>query len=203
VATTLLALLGCAAVPGAPSAIELTALPGWSEEIALNAAAAMLSGCRTFSSLPSEQELPGIAAGLVAGDWREPCRDLALASNSGSGALADALGLGFVALASQGSGVPALITGYYEPEIAGSRTKGGACRWPIYSLPEDHPIDRAQISAGALKGEGLELLYLKDPIDAFSCRSGLGTRAPGGRVDRASAFAGQWARLRGDRQVDG
>jgi membrane-bound lytic murein transglycosylase A len=83
----------------------------------------------------------------------------------------------------------AFMTGYYEPEIEGSRTpKPGYV--PIYRLPLDlvrctkpdgttgrGRIDptgtcilyftRAEIEAGALAGKGLELAWAKDPVDLF------------------------------------
>ena len=83
----------------------------------------------------------------------------------------------------------AFATGYYEPEIEGSRTpKQGYV--PIYRLPQDlvrctkpdgttgrGRIDesgtctlyytRAEIEDGALAGKGLELAWAKDPVDLF------------------------------------
>ncbi|HEY7689658.1 MAG TPA: MltA domain-containing protein [Dongiaceae bacterium] len=88
-----------------------------------------------------------------------------------------------------------LFTGYYEPELAGSRTQSAAFNVPLYRRPADlvtvdirefrddftgsgivgQVIDgrlmpyptRAAIDGGALAGQGLELLWLADPVDAF------------------------------------
>ena len=83
----------------------------------------------------------------------------------------------------------AFATGYYEPEIEGSRTPLPGYV-PIYSLPSDliqctkpdgttgrGRIDqtgtctlyftRAEIEDGALAGKGLELAWAKDPVDLF------------------------------------
>jgi membrane-bound lytic murein transglycosylase A len=87
------------------------------------------------------------------------------------------------------------FTGYYEPIVAGSRTRTARFNVPLYRAPDDlvefdpdRPppgidpslrfarktatglvpyCDRAQIEAGALAGRGLELVYLADPVDAF------------------------------------
>ncbi len=87
------------------------------------------------------------------------------------------------------------LTGYFEPEIDGSRTRDAAHPVPLYSRPPDlvkvtdanrskglDPSlefarktaaglvefpDRAAIEAGALEGRGLELVWLKDPLDAY------------------------------------
>jgi len=84
----------------------------------------------------------------------------------------------------------AFATGYYEPEIAGSRTTQPGYEVPIYRTPTDLTrcakadgtngrgrIDetgacvlyytRAEIEDGALAGKGLELAWAADPIDLF------------------------------------
>lgn len=88
-----------------------------------------------------------------------------------------------------------LLTGYYEPVLDGSRECEGPFQVPIYRRPPDlvnlvgeaergaladgltharetaaGPVPyatRADIENGALKGQGLELLWLADPVDAF------------------------------------
>ncbi|MEM9010126.1 MAG: MltA domain-containing protein [Pseudomonadota bacterium] len=65
-----------------------------------------------------------------------------------------------------------LFTGYYEPELLGSRQSGGIYRHPIYAPPPDLPegrpwLSRAEIAAGALSGRGLEIVWLRDPVEAF------------------------------------
>jgi membrane-bound lytic murein transglycosylase A len=90
---------------------------------------------------------------------------------------------------------PGLVTGYYEPEVNGSRERDGKFQVPVYRRPDDlvqvKPdllralfnnsqsvmrrnggelvpyYTRAEIEAGALKGRGLELLYLDDPVELF------------------------------------
>jgi membrane-bound lytic murein transglycosylase A len=67
---------------------------------------------------------------------------------------------------------PALFTGYFEPELAGSLTRTARFRWPIYRKPPEvqdgvqwHP--RSVIDGGILSGRGLELAWLDDPVDVF------------------------------------
>ncbi|MFZ1104760.1 MAG: MltA domain-containing protein [Hyphomicrobiaceae bacterium] len=93
-------------------------------------------------------------------------------------------------------GQPGVLTGYYEPVLMGSRTPDGPYQTPIYKRPPDlvnvvhdtrrgtlkagslthvrktatgtEPyFTRAEIESGALKGKGLELLYLHDAVDIF------------------------------------
>jgi membrane-bound lytic murein transglycosylase A len=89
------------------------------------------------------------------------------------------------------------VTGYYEPEIAGSRTRRPGYEVPVYALPSDlvrdwpadmpaqertgrPPLgrydaqgrfvpyyDRTEIENGALAGRGLEIAWVADPIEFF------------------------------------
>lgn len=104
-----------------------------------------------------------------------------------------------------------LFTGYYEPEAEGSLKPGGAYKVPIYGRPADlvgfdaktakrlglaygRTVDgkpqpyytRREIEDGALKGRGLELVWLKDWADAFFIQvQGSGrVRLPDGQVMR-------------------
>ena len=84
----------------------------------------------------------------------------------------------------------AFSTGYYEPEIVGSRLATTAAAVPIYAKPVDlvrctRPdgktargrvdaagvcgayFTRTEIEQGALAGKGLEIAYAADPIDLF------------------------------------
>jgi membrane-bound lytic murein transglycosylase A len=91
----------------------------------------------------------------------------------------------------------AFATGYYEPEIAGSRTRRPGFEVPVYGMPDDlvrdwpaetppeqrtgrAPLGRfdaggrfvqyythAQIADGALAGRGLEIGWAADPVELF------------------------------------
>lgn len=66
----------------------------------------------------------------------------------------------------------ALFTGYYEPVLQGAVRREGPYQHPLYAPPPDLPrsspwLTRAQIDGGALTGRGLEIVWLKDPVEAF------------------------------------
>lgn len=109
----------------------------------------------------------------------------------------------------------AFATGYYEPEIAGSRTRQPGYEVPVYSRPPDlldaNPAtgeggkgrvdeagnyvlyyDRAAIEGGVLAGRGLEIAWAADPVDLFFLQiQGSGRlRLPDGSVMRIG-FAAQ------------
>ncbi|MFN3280947.1 MAG: murein transglycosylase A [Tabrizicola sp.] len=67
---------------------------------------------------------------------------------------------------------PALFTGYFEPELAGSPTRTGRFQYPIYRRPPELQDglpyhSRAAIEGGAIAGRGLELAWLDDPVDVY------------------------------------
>ena len=70
-------------------------------------------------------------------------------------------------------GADMMFTGYFEPELRGSRSQGGPYQYPIYRLPPDHVagqtyLTRQEIEDGRpLAGQGLELAWLADPVDLF------------------------------------
>ncbi|WOI55932.1 MltA domain-containing protein [Palleronia sp. LCG004] len=69
-------------------------------------------------------------------------------------------------------GASMVFTGYFEPELRGSRYRGGQYQYPLYRLPEEAEdgswISRAEIEQGAaLDGRGLEIAWINDPVDVF------------------------------------
>jgi membrane-bound lytic murein transglycosylase A len=130
-------------------------------------------------------------SGLTQGsDWQNAC---AAASSWPDSNAADFFTRYFEAV-QVGDGAT-LATGYYEPEIAGSRTQTPENMVPIYRRPPDlidvdlgqfseelkgkkirgrvdgqqfvPYYDRAQIDANALAGRGLEIAWAADPVELF------------------------------------
>jgi membrane-bound lytic murein transglycosylase A len=74
------------------------------------------------------------------------------------------------------TGADGFYTGYYESEIAGSRVETKEFGVPVYKVPVKFAgkrstvfaqYDRKAIENGALKGKGLEICWVKNPVDAF------------------------------------
>ncbi|WP_341533697.1 murein transglycosylase A [Polymorphobacter arshaanensis] len=198
----LLFLAGCAtttpkpAVPVAPPAPAPTAdarslavraaplmqQPGWAQA---DATAALAAFRKTCPALLKRTDASGLTQ---PGDWAAACTAAKTAT--------DARGFFETALVpvriGDGRG---LNTGYYEPEIAGSRTAAPGYAVPFYRRPADlievdlglfsdslkgkkvrgrvdgtalvPYYDRAAITGGALAGRGLELAWAADPYEAF------------------------------------
>ncbi|MFN4154285.1 MAG: murein transglycosylase A [Paracoccaceae bacterium] len=86
---------------------------------------------------------------------------------------------------------PALFTGYYEPELNGSLTRTPRFAYPLYRKPPDLTEGQAYhsrelIESGVLRGRGLELVWLDDPVEVYFLQvQGSGRiRLPDGRVMR-------------------
>ena len=86
---------------------------------------------------------------------------------------------------------PALFTGYYEPVLNGALAPDDRYAWPLYARPPEvadgtATFSRAEIEAGALRGRGLELIWLDDPVEAYFLHvQGSGrVRLPDGRMLR-------------------
>ncbi|MGE4372356.1 MAG: murein transglycosylase A [Xanthobacter sp.] len=102
------------------------------------------------------------------------------------------------------------FTGYYEPEVEGALTPDDTYTVPVLARPSDlvetpegahrqgadavlHPyFTRAEIEDGALAGRGLEIAYLKDPVDLFfmQIQGSARMRLQDGRVMRLN-YAGK------------
>ncbi len=74
------------------------------------------------------------------------------------------------------TGADGFYTGYYEAEVTGSRFKTGDYNVPLYRVPSRFAgkkstvfsqFDRSAIDGGALAGKGLEICWIKNPVDAF------------------------------------
>ncbi|MGH6750130.1 MAG: murein transglycosylase A [Methyloceanibacter sp.] len=158
--------------------VSFAELPGWAEDDQAVAFGALLKSCRKTQSLDA-----ACAAALALGEGvsRETARDFFEAN--------------YTPNVVEGSDTAGLVTAYYEPEVKGSRARGGAFQVPVYGRPadlitiipeterarfnnritgfRDTPqgqvpyYTRAEIDGGALEGRGLELLYLDDPVELF------------------------------------
>ena len=172
-------------------------LAGWQTDDQAAALGAFRRSCARIARRAAGKPLAaaGTLAGR-AGDWRAVCRAAAALPPGKEAAARRFFENHFRAYAVFGpDGPDGLFTGYYEPEVDGARQPGRGYGVPLYRKPDDlisaslgrfrgqwqgdHIAgrlqgnalvpyhDRQAINAGALAGRGLELLWLKDPVEAF------------------------------------
>lgn len=140
-------------------------IPGWNEDDHAEAFAAFVISCEAIERQDPDIPLGRKPAMATVSLWQERCRLARNTAGSGAKAFFETWFRPWRVTGSGGS----LFTGYFEPLLAGSRTRTGPWLWPIYRKPDGlSPLpDRAAIDAGALDGMGLELLWVDDPVDAF------------------------------------
>lgn len=194
-------------------------LPGWDTDQIASALPVLQQSCARLALTPPDQKLGGageIAARAgQAGQWSAICKLARAVPPGEEEAARDFLRAHFDVIPLTGPGQKqGLFTGYYEPEIAGSRERTRVYHVPLLTKPADltDQIDanrirhigrmqdgvlvpyytRAEIDAGALKRQRLDLLYLKSPIDLFFLQiQGAGRiDLPNGHVVRVGYAAG-------------
>jgi membrane-bound lytic murein transglycosylase A len=185
--------------PSLPSALRLESvtfadLQGWAENDPTSALDAFRRSCIALATRPDEAGMGGVQYAGTAAEWRAACLGASAVPGSDAATVRGFFESEFVPYrVSQSSGV-GLFTGYYEPQLKGSRTRHGPYQTPLYGLPGDLVnVDLGlfrdglrgqrivgQVMNGRLvpyparaeiEGRGLPqakpLLYVDDAIDAF------------------------------------
>ncbi|MFN3864593.1 MAG: murein transglycosylase A [Erythrobacter sp.] len=154
-----------------------------------DAASALASFAESCPTLISREDTSGLTR---ADDWRSAC----IAAQSWPRARARRFFAEHFAAVQVGDG-KAFVTGYFEPEIAGSRTRRPGFAVPVYAMPPDlvrgwpddvpqaqrtgrAPLgrydeagrfvpyhDRAAIEDGALDGKAPVIAWAADPVEFF------------------------------------
>ena len=193
---------------------SFAAIPGWRDDTLAQSLPALHAECRRLAKLSPDTALGGggLAAqvGGRAGQWAQVCAAAPLASGDEAGARR------FYETWFQPYRIdaPALVTGYYEPEVRGALARGGAYQTPLLARPADllqspPPADdpngspvvgrlqggrlvpywsRAEIEAGRVGDAARPLFWLADPADLFFLQvQGSGrVRLPDGSVMRVA-----------------
>lgn len=70
-------------------------------------------------------------------------------------------------------GNDAMFTGYFEPELDGSRVRTNRYRFPVYAMPPEARVNRPWytrrqlLSNGVMDGRGLEIAWVDDSVELF------------------------------------
>ncbi len=153
-------------------------LPGWAADRHGAVLPALLKSCRRIEARPLDKPLDATGVAGIVTDWQPACAAARGLDPANHAAVRYFFESYFTPYLAAGDDNPnGLFTGYYEAELHGSRRPSKRYRYPIYAAPDDLAAvkqsgggkyhTRAQIAGGALKGRGLELLWVDDPVDAF------------------------------------
>lgn len=194
-------LAACTPRPPAPplpdrltlTPVSFAALPGWQQDDVAAALIAFGRSCALLAKRPPETSL---GLGGTVAEWRKPCAAAATLDSADGAAARRFFETWFLPYKAGNNGqASGLFTGYYEPELHGSRRRGGAYATPLLRRPPDlvmvdlgqfrpawrgeriagrvvegrlKPYEsREQIERGALDRYHLDFLWVDDPVDAF------------------------------------
>jgi len=189
-------------IPARFMAATFSALEGWDQDRHGEVLPALQKSCAKLMTLPDERALganDGVPGGRVK-NWRGVCAAAASqdpTDNAGAKRFFETWFAPYEVRNGDGAanGGEGLFTGYYEPELNGAKTQGGAFQTPLLARPADlvsiglgafdeglggntvwgrvkgskvvpYP-DRAAIEGGALGDLAQPLLWVDSPVDAF------------------------------------
>ncbi|HEY1961267.1 MAG TPA: MltA domain-containing protein [Rhizomicrobium sp.] len=145
-----------AAVPATLVPVRFADLPGWQGADPRNALAAFLRSCDALTKKPADERLGSNGYAGRAGDWQAVCKQVPRQVANAEAARAFFEFRFAPVEVKRGDDMPALFTGYYEPELSASRKKQGPYTAPIYGLPDN--LVSAELGAFRPEWEG-ERLY--------------------------------------------
>lgn len=173
--------------------ISFADLPGWGEDSAAEVLPALKRSCDRLLRLPTDRSIGQDGVAGTAADWYAACAAAARVPAGDDAAARALFETHFIPWRVSESGkADGLITGYFEPEIAGSRQRRGRFTQPVLGRPNDlvsvdlgrfrpelrgeqivgrvefgrllpYPT-RAEIDNGALDGRAPVLAWTDDPI---------------------------------------
>jgi membrane-bound lytic murein transglycosylase A len=200
IALVALVLAACETTPPPPQLVltpsRFADLPGWSADRHGEALAAMQRSCARIVSLSDTQQVGTGSVARPVAAWRAPCEQALRLDTADHAAVRAFMERSFAPFAAADNSNPeGLFTGYYEPELRGSRAAGGRYTVPLHGRPADlvtvdlalfkpewrgqritgrldggtlkpYPT-RAEIESGALRTARSEIVWVDDAVDAF------------------------------------
>jgi membrane-bound lytic murein transglycosylase A len=151
------------------SPISFNEIPGWVDDRQGEALGAFKRSCPRLTSSPDTKIVTdGGEKVVTAAEWKTICDAAAGIKDSDTRGARRFFEENFRPLVVQSAGK---FTGYFEPEMRGSRVPSRIFTVPVYRRPPDLTdapyYTRAEIEQGALKGKGLEIAWVQDPVALF------------------------------------
>ncbi len=147
-------------------------IAGWAQDKHGEALVAFRRSCPKLVTAPDAKiSTDGGEKTITAAEWKRICDVAAGVKESDGVASRRFFEDNFRPLTVQ---VPGKFTGYFEPELRGSRAPSRLFTVPVYRRPTDlgdKPYyTRAEIEQGVLKGKGLEIAWVQDPVALFEAQ---------------------------------
>jgi membrane-bound lytic murein transglycosylase A len=147
-------------------------IAGWTQDKQSEALAAFRRSCPKLIAGPDSKIVTdGGEKTIATAEWKRICEAAAGIKNGDDIAARRFFEDNFRPLVVQSQ---ARFTGYFEPELRGSRAPSRLFAVPVYRRPadlSDQPYHtRAEIEQGALKGKGLEIAWVQDPVALFEAQ---------------------------------
>ncbi len=149
--------------------ISFNEIPGWVDDRQGEALGAFKRSCPKLTSSPDSKIVTdGGERTITAAEWKTICDAASGIKDSDTRGARRFFEENFRPLIVQ---APGKFTGYFEPELRGSRAPSRIFTVPVYRRPPDLGdgpyYTRAEIEQGALKGKGLEIAWVQDPVALF------------------------------------
>jgi membrane-bound lytic murein transglycosylase A len=149
--------------------IAFNEIPGWNEDRQAEALVAFRKSCPRLMAGPDAKIVTDGGERIVtAAEWKTICDSAARIKERDTAAARQFFEENFRPLVVQ---APGKFTGYFEPEMRGSRVPSRVFTVPVYRRPPDLGdapyLTRAEIEQGGLKGKGLEIAYVQDPVALY------------------------------------
>ncbi len=148
-------------------------MPGWQKDEQNKAAVSFVNSCDQFAKMPDEKQIGGKIGNITVGDFRDVCDISEVVKGMSAKQARNFFENWFVPfeVSDKNGSSQGLFTGYYVPELKGSKTKTDIYKYPVYARPKDlnseSYFSRAEIEDGALEGKDLELVYVDDKVDLY------------------------------------
>lgn len=152
---------------------DFSDIDGWHDDDQGAALQSFLKSCQKITTIPEGRNFHSSGLGGKHEKWQKLCAKAESFKDTG-GNMARAFFETYFNpyLATNWGRDEGIFTGYYEIELEGSYKKHGQYQFPIYAKPTDLQAgrkyySREQIESGKLRGRGLEIAWVNDPVRLF------------------------------------
>jgi membrane-bound lytic murein transglycosylase A len=148
-------------------------MSGWQNDDQNRAVVSLVNSCNQFAKMPDDKQIGGKIGDIVVGDFHDVCDIAQVVKGMSSKQARNFFENWFVPfeVSDRNGNDQGLFTGYFVPELRGSKNKTEIYQYPVYSRPKDLNgeayLTREEIEDGALENKGLELVYVDDKVDLF------------------------------------